>query len=78
MLFLGYYLNIPEEALQFDNLNKYFDYKANQYFETIKSSAGDFLKSYTDKRSEQKRTISGEYVRSNQEVQIANFFILWN
>lgn len=76
MLFLGYYLNIPEEALTFETLNKYFEYKANNYFQTIKSSAGDFLKTYTNKRSEQKRTITGEYVRSNQEVQIANFLYL--
>lgn len=76
LLFFGYYLNIPEEALTFDNLNKYFDYKANNHFQTIKSSAGDLLKTYTDKRSEQKRTIIGEYVRSNQEVQIANFLYL--
>jgi len=47
MLFLGYYLNIPEEALSFENLNSYFKYKADSFFQTIKSDAGDFIKKIT-------------------------------
>jgi len=78
MLFLGYYLNIPEEAFNFNynNLNDYFTYKANSHFQTIRSNAGDYIKTVVDRRSEKKRTITGEYVRSNQEVQIANFLYL--
>jgi len=76
MLFLGYYLNIPEEALNFENLNSYFDYKADNFFQTIRSDAGDYVKEVAGKRKTQKRTITGEYVRSNQEVQIANFLYL--
>jgi len=76
MLFLGYYLNIPEEALNFENLNSYYKYKADSHFQTIRSDAGEFIKEVTDKRKNQKRTITGEYVRSNQEVQIANFLYM--
>jgi len=76
MLFLGYYLNIPEEVLNFENLNSYYKYKADNHFQTIRSDAGEFIKKITDKRKILKRTITGEYVRSNQEVQIANFLYL--
>ncbi|MCL2621552.1 MAG: UvrD-helicase domain-containing protein, partial [Firmicutes bacterium] len=79
MLFLGYYLNIPEEALNFENLNAYYRYKANSDFQTMKSNAGEYIRVVQDKRrTEQKRTITGEYVRSDQEVQIANFLYLNN
>jgi len=78
MLFLGYYLNIPEEALNFENLNAYFRYKADNDFQTMKSNAGEYIREFVDTRREQKRTITGEYVRSDQEVQIANFLYLHN
>jgi len=76
LLFMGFYLNIPEDALNFENLNAYFNYKASNFFETIKSNAGEYIKTVSDKRTEQRRTITGEYVRSNQEVQIANFLYM--
>ena len=76
MLFLGYYLNIPEEALNFENLNSYFQYKADNDFQTMKSNAGEYIREFVDTRRGQKRTITGEYVRSDQEVQIANFLYL--
>jgi DNA helicase-4 len=78
MLFLGYYLNIPEEALKFENLNAYYRYKTNNDFQTMKSSAGEYIRQVLDRRKEQKRTITGEYVRSEQETQIANFLYLNN
>ena len=79
VLFLGYYFDLSEDVLDFENLNQYHLFKAQQYYETIKSSLGEYLQKVIDKRRYNKkapRTITGEYLRSMQEVQIANFLYL--
>ncbi len=74
--FLGYYFDITEEVFKFDNLNQYHLYKARQDFETLKSGLGDYVARVAQQRSKQTKTITGEYLRSLQEVQIANFLYL--
>ncbi len=45
-------------------------------FETIKSSIGEYIRTVTNRRTRETRTIQGEFLRSVQEVQIANFLYL--
>ena len=74
--FLGYYFDITEEVFKFENLNQYHLYKARQDYETLKSGLGDYVAKVAQQRSKQTKTITGEYLRSLQEVQIANFLYL--
>lgn len=76
ILFFGCYFDLPDTALSFANLEEYHSYKVEQDFETLKSSLGEYNRNVIDWRSRHVRTIRGEYLRSVQEVQIANFLYL--
>ena len=76
VLFLGYYFDLDEGVFQFENLDQYHLYKSAQDFETLKSGLGEYVKRVEHQRSKQTKTITGEYLRSVQEVQIANFLYL--
>ncbi len=76
VLFLGYYFDLTEDVFKFDNLNQFHLYKAAQDYETLKSGLGEYVKKVQHQRSKQVKTITGEYLRSVQEVQIANFLYL--
>jgi len=76
VLFLGYYFDMPDEVFRFDSLNDYCDYRAMQDFESLKSRVGDYNETIIEKRSQKHRTITGEFLKSQQEVQIANFLYL--
>lgn len=76
VLFLGYYFDLSEDVFQFSDLNQYHLYKAAQDFETLKSGLGEYIKKVEQQRTKKTRTITGEYLRSMQEVQIANFLYL--
>lgn len=76
VLFLGYYFDLSEDVFKFDSLNQYHLYKASQDYETLKSGLGEYVKKVEHQRSKQVKTITGEYLRSVQEVQIANFLYL--
>lgn len=78
ILFLGYYFNLPEDIRNFKTLNDYIDFKSKQDYETLKSNLGTYNKSVSEQRTKYKKTIQGEYLRSYQEVQIANFLYLNN
>ena len=78
LLFFGYYMDIPEEALEFDNLAQYHMYRCSRDFESMKSIMGSYSKEVIDNLTRQTRTIKGEFLRSVQEVQIANFLYLHN
>lgn len=74
--FLGYYFDLEENVFQFENLNQYHLYKAAQDYETLKSGLGEYVKKVQQQRTKYVKTITGEYLRSVQEVQIANFLYL--
>lgn len=74
--FLGYYFDVPHDIFNFKSLNDYCTYKAKLDFETIKSRLGEYIKTIALRRSQKTRTITGEFLRSAQEVQIANFLYL--
>lgn len=76
VLFLGYYFDLTEDVFKFENLNQYHLYKAANDFETLKSGLGEYIKKVQHQRNKQVKTITGEYLRSVQEVQIANFLYL--
>jgi len=76
VLFLGYYFDMPEEALNFNSLNDYCDYRATQDFESLKSRVGDYNKEMIDNFSQRLKTIQGEFLSSQEEVQIANFLYM--
>lgn len=72
VFFFSYYLNIPKDLEEFENLGEAHDYYRNVDFETIKSKV--FRK--TNELKKQRVTIQGENVRSIEEVMIANFLYL--
>ena len=76
VLFLGYYFDLTEDVFKFENLNQFHLYKAAQDYETLKSGLGEYIKKVEQQRSKRVKTITGEYLRSVQEVQIANFLYL--
>ena len=76
LLFLGYYFDLPADAMNFDNLNQYHLAKAAQDYETLRSGAGEYVKKVATQRQRSMRTLTGEYLRSVQEAQIANFLFL--
>ncbi len=76
VLFMGFYFDLPEDAFQFHTLNDYHLYKAASDYETLKSGLGEYIQKVAHKRSKRVRTITGEFLRSVQEVQIANFLYL--
>lgn len=76
LLFLGYYFDIPRDVMEFPSLKEYAVYKGNLDYETIKSRLGEYICEVSNKRTKSKRTINGEFLRSIQEVQIANFLYM--
>ncbi len=76
LLFLGYYFEIPEDVMEYESLNQYHLLKAQKDYETLKSNAGEYIKKVADQRKMALRTLTGEFLRSVQETQIANFLYL--
>ena len=76
VLFMGYYFDLTEDVFKFENLDQYHMFKASQDYETLKSGLGEYVKKVEQQRSKRVKTITGEYLRSVQEVQIANFLYL--
>jgi DNA helicase-4 len=78
LLFLGYYFDLPDDAMNYDNLNEFHLAKAAQNYETLKSGAGEYeyISKVATQRGRSMRTLTGEYLRSVQETQIANFLYL--
>lgn len=78
VLFMGYYFELPDTVFDFENLEQYHNYKARQTYQTLKSNLNEYIKKVEYVRSKKSITITGEYLRSIQEVQIANFLYLNN
>jgi DNA helicase-4 len=77
LLFFGYHFDLPPDIMKYDNLNQFHLSKAAQDYETIKSGAGEYIKKVSAQRERGLKTLTGEYLRSVQEVQIANFLYLY-
>lgn len=78
LTFFAYYLNIPKDWEEFDNLGEYHDYYRNIDFETIRSKVEvqDYSQRGINDLKINKQTLQGETVRSLEEVMIANFLFL--
>ena len=76
LLFFGYYFDLPADIMNYENINQFHLAKAAHDYETIKSGAGEYIKKVSTQRERGLKTLTGEYLRSVQEVQIANFLYL--
>lgn len=74
--FFVFYFDIPLFALKFNSLNDYFNYKKRNDYLTLKSRLNDYNKQVIDERTNKRYTILGEFLKSNEEVMIANFLYL--
>jgi DNA helicase-4 len=75
--YFGNYFDLPDDAAKYDNLHQFHSAKAAQDYETLKSHLGEHIKKEENKRENERcNTLEGEYLRSVQEVRIANFLYL--
>ena len=73
ILFFGSYFNAPYEG---NNLSEYFQFISKAEFSTIKSSVQEYIKQVIDHKTKEAKTINNEILRSQEEVNIANFLYL--
>lgn len=78
LYFFIYYFDIPTSALKFDSLDEYHKFKRRNDYITLKSRLGDYNKEIIDNRTKNKYTIRGEFLRSSEEVMIANYLYIHN
>lgn len=75
ILFFASYFDAPYEGT---DLNKFFNNIAKSNFSSMRSEITDFQRQVIDTRTKKAVTIQSEVMRSNQEVEIANFLYLNN
>lgn len=73
ILFFASYFDAPYEG---KDLNAFFNNIAKSNFTSMRSELDDFKQQVIDARSKKTVTIQSEIMRSNQEVEIANFLYL--
>jgi len=76
VLFLGYYFDLPDSVFEFGSLEQCHDMRCHSKFESLKSELGEYITNVQNSLSKKKRTLNGEFLRSAEEVQIANFLFL--
>lgn len=75
IMFFASYFDAPYEG---DDLNAFFNDIAKANYSTMRSDLEDFKREVINKRTKESVTIQQEYLRSRQEVEIANFLYLNN
>ena len=73
ILFFGSYFSAPYEG---DNLAEYFKFVANADLSTLKSNLHEYVKQVIDSKTHKVTTLNNEILRSQEEVNIANFLYL--
>lgn len=73
ILFFASYFDAPYEG---KDLNQFFNSIAKSNFSSMRSEITDFKREVIDSRSKKSITIQNEFLRSNEEVEIANFLFL--
>lgn len=73
ILFFASYFDAPYEG---DDLNAFFEHIAKADYSTLKSDFNEFRQDVIDARTKRSVTIQSEVLRSQQEVEIANFLYL--
>lgn len=76
LVFFNYYFDIPTGALSFKSINEYHRYRSRVDFISLKSRIGEYNQSIIDKRLKEPTTIQREFLRSSEEVMIANFLYM--
>ena len=76
--FFGYYLEIPEHAYATQNQEQFFNLIERKDYSTLKDNLGEVNLQLIHARTKKKYTIKNEFLRSIEEVQIANFLYLHN
>ena len=71
--YFAYYLNIPADMDKFDSLGAAYEHERNSDFETLKSK---YIHDKAEEFAKDKRTLQGEFVRSLEEIMIANYLFL--
>ncbi|MEK3701933.1 UvrD-helicase domain-containing protein [Paenibacillus sp. FSL R10-2199] len=76
--FFGYYLSIPKDYSDFENLGEYHDFHRNIDFETLKGKMdkSNYTSQTVKAQRSQMKTLAGESVKSFEETLIANFLFL--
>ena len=76
--YFAYYLNIPTDLNDCTSLGDVYEHEKSMDFETIQSKydRATYAAEESAKRKIEKQTLGGEYVKSLEEVTIANFFFL--
>ena len=74
--FFIYYFDIPTYAMKFKNINEYHNYKRRNDFITLKDRIDVLNKDIIDTRIKNRISIRGEFLKSSEEVMIANFLYL--
>ncbi len=75
ILFYSLYINAPKDENLYATISDFYDNTQNYDYETIKSKSG-YLEHKIDSLKKDKITINREFVKSIEEVSIANFLFL--
>ena len=75
IMFFASYFDAPYTG---DDLNHFFNTIAKNDYKTMRSELNDFRKEVIDRKTKNKITIQNEYVRSIEEVIIANYLYMNN
>ena len=73
VLFFGSYFNAPFEGT---DINIFFNYIVKADFSTLKSNINEYTEQIIDRKTNKRVSISNEFLKSRQEVKIANFLYL--
>ena len=76
LYFLTTYLKTDKKIEDFDSIDEYHKYQVDTLYASLRGNLKDYNKVVINKRKKYRRTINSEYVRSNQELKIANFLYL--
>ena len=76
--FLSCYFHADPNMAEFDNFEEYKKYKYDTEYMSLKSNLGEYNKTIINKRKKSKISIKYEFLRSYQELEIANFLYLNN
>ena len=73
ILFFGSYFTAPYEG---KDLAEYFQFISKTEFSTIKSNVQEYIQQIIDHKTKEVKTLNNEILRSQEEVNIANFLYL--
>lgn len=71
--YFAYYLQMPFDMDKFNTLGEAYEYERNSDFETLQSK---YIDEEKDRYAKHNRTMQGEFVKSREELMIANYFFL--